>query len=296
MSLKTGFITEVHPITSLSSAFDLDGAAFRIFLKRKSQEEATVITVNGKQFNNPTAVACPVIADQWSDVLFTSLEATSIDTTKYDVYFGVKNKTAFTVSFDANGGTMPDNTSQILMWGQKATQPTKKPIKANHYFKAWNLGESAYDFDTVVTSNITLQADFKEYFDVIFDTKGGNSIATQKVYDGAKAIAPSNPTREGYTFNEWTVGGETFSFDTEITSTTAIVASWLEKFTVTFNSDGGSAVASQEITDGLTATEPTPAPTKDGFTFQHWSTTIDGLAFNFATPITEDTLLYAIWA
>lgn len=66
-------------------------------------------------------------------------------------------------------------------------------------------------------------------------------------------------------------------------------------YTVTFNSNGGSAVASQTVTDGETATEPDD-PTKDGSTFAGWYSDEElTTEFNFATPITQNTTLYAKW-
>lgn len=64
---------------------------------------------------------------------------------------------------------------------------------------------------------------------------------------------------------------------------------------VTFNSNGGSAVASQTVVSGSTATQPSN-PTKAGFTFAGWYTDT-GLtnAFAFTTAITANTVLYAKW-
>ncbi|MCX6879799.1 MAG: InlB B-repeat-containing protein [Verrucomicrobia bacterium] len=66
-------------------------------------------------------------------------------------------------------------------------------------------------------------------------------------------------------------------------------------YTVTFNSNGGSSVASQSVPTGGTATEPTP-PTWLGHAFVGWYSNI-GLttAFSFSTAITADTTLYAKW-
>ncbi len=67
------------------------------------------------------------------------------------------------------------------------------------------------------------------------------------------------------------------------------------KFTVTFESNGGSAVTSQEVAkDGL-ATEPT-APTKDAYTFVNWFSD-DTLTqeYDFNTKITSDITIYANW-
>ena len=63
-------------------------------------------------------------------------------------------------------------------------------------------------------------------------------------------------------------------------------------YTVTFNSNGGSAVSSQTIPSGSTATEPS-APTKDGYTFVKWQK--EGADYNFSTPVTGNITLDAVW-
>lgn len=63
-------------------------------------------------------------------------------------------------------------------------------------------------------------------------------------------------------------------------------------FTVTFDPDGGSAVASQIVLPGGYAVQPS-APTKSGKTFAGW--TRNGSAFSFTSPITADTTLVASW-
>ena len=64
-------------------------------------------------------------------------------------------------------------------------------------------------------------------------------------------------------------------------------------FTVTFNSDGGSAVDAVRVAKGSTVAEPA-APSKSGYTFKGW--TLKGKAFDFAnTAITDDITLKAEW-
>lgn len=64
--------------------------------------------------------------------------------------------------------------------------------------------------------------------------------------------------------------------------------------TVTFDSKGGTPVASQTVEVGDVATKPTD-PTKEGFTFVQWMDK-NGAAFDFNnTIITEDITLYAKW-
>ena len=72
------------------------------------------------------------------------------------------------------------------------------------------------------------------------------------------------------------------------------------KHTVTFNSNGGSAVAAQEVEDGTKATAPT-TPTRDNYTFDGWYTSDDegvilsDTAYDFDTPVTANITLYAKW-
>lgn len=67
-------------------------------------------------------------------------------------------------------------------------------------------------------------------------------------------------------------------------------------YTVMFNTDGGSLIEPESITEGGTVTAPT-APTKEGYTFAGWYREPD-----FTTPwdfitdtITADTVIYAKW-
>ena len=63
-------------------------------------------------------------------------------------------------------------------------------------------------------------------------------------------------------------------------------------YTVTFNSDGGSEVTSQIVTEGTAATEPS-APSKNGYTFGGWFN--GNTEFNFSTAINENLTLTAKW-
>lgn len=68
-----------------------------------------------------------------------------------------------------------------------------------------------------------------------------------------------------------------------------------ETFVVTFDTQGGSEVAAQEVEAGEKATQPAD-PTKDANTFKGWFTTADGdTAFDFDQAIEADTTVYAQW-
>ena len=63
-------------------------------------------------------------------------------------------------------------------------------------------------------------------------------------------------------------------------------------YTVTFDTDGGSAVAAQTVKAGETATKPTN-PTKGGYDFVEWQ--LNGVAYDFSTKVNADITLKAVW-
>ena len=72
-----------------------------------------------------------------------------------------------------------------------------------------------------------------------------------------------------------------------------ITVNLLPKYTVTFNSNDGSAVASQSVFEGTTASEPS-APTKAGYEFVKWQ--LSGADYDFSSAVTGNITLDAVWA
>ncbi len=135
-------------------------------------------------------------------------------------------------------------------------------------------------------------------YTVTFDSNGGTAVADQTVDEGETAAEPTAPTQDGFAFTGWysdELLTTDFDFSTAITADTPLYAGWATAYTVSFNSNGGDAVADQNIAEGATAAEPT-APTRDGYTFNGWysnETLTD--PFDFGTAITSAIPLYASW-
>lgn len=66
-------------------------------------------------------------------------------------------------------------------------------------------------------------------------------------------------------------------------------------YTVTYHSNGGSAIEPQTVEEGLTVTEP-EAPTREGYLFAGWYTdeTLTAV-YDFALPVAGELNLYARW-
>lgn len=75
-----------------------------------------------------------------------------------------------------------------------------------------------------------------------------------------------------------------------------VTGSSVSTFTVTFNTNGGSAVDSQTVIENGKAVKPETDPQKEGFNFGGWYAD-EGLTqpFDFNTSITKDTEIFAKW-
>ena len=131
-------------------------------------------------------------------------------------------------------------------------------------------------------------------------TADGESISTQTIDRGEKFTKPAAPSKENHTFAGWYNGDEKFDFDADTTNAPNVlnlVAKWdINKYTVQFVSEHGS-FKDQTIEHGKPIGTGKPTiPDVDGYTFGGWYTDDTRTKeFDFSTPITGDTKVYAKW-
>ena len=139
-----------------------------------------------------------------------------------------------------------------------------------------------------------------EEYTVTFNAYGGFPTPDeQHVKSGEKAVLPVEPTLKGYIFAFWYLGEDeqnatAYDFNTPVTENITLTAKWnINKYTVTFNSYGGTPVPpAQEVEYGLTATEPA-APEKTGYTFDGWY--LGDEKYDFSAAVEQNITLTAKW-
>ena len=209
----------------------------------------------------------------------------------------ILNITRYTVTFDSNGGT-PTPQPQTVKEGDRVSKPAD-PASEGYDFVGWakstNASSALWDFETeTVNSDMTLYARWAITSHLVtFDSDGGTAVPSQNIAHGGRATKPADPTRSGYEFDGWFNATSEWDFSTAITVSITLKARWTAVHTVTFDSDGGSSVASQSVRNGNTATKPEPDPTRDGYEFDGW---FNGeTEWNFSTPVTVSITLKAKW-
>ena len=223
---------------------------------------------------------------------------------KNSYYFYVwgsnSSSAAQTVSFDASGNAVirDDYYGNTLYYNNASTA----------YFAYQTSGGSPVQLyrkteDTTTTYYSTLfNATPAVSWTVTFETNGGSAVPAQTVLNGQTAARPADPTKEGFTFAGWYQDAaltQAYDFSAPVTANLTLYAKWIETavqtWIVSFNTDGGSAVASQTVEDGQTLTRPAD-PTKDGFVFAGWyQDAALTQAYDFSAPVTSSFTLYAKW-
>ena len=142
----------------------------------------------------------------------------------------------FIVTFDTGTG----NDFELLVDEDKPVIKPEQPVREGYTFVGWYYKNDEYNFNTHIRKDITLKAKWekikepepeekeKNKFIVKFDVSGGSLIADQEVIKGGTATIPNPPTREGYTFVEWQLDGNTYDFGTIIQDDITIIAIWKE--------------------------------------------------------------------
>ena len=204
-------------------------------------------------------------------------------------------------TFTADGTTFAP--AQTIDRGEKFTKPAEPP-KENHTFAGWYNGDEKFDFDADTTNapnvlELVAKWDINKYT-VQFVSEHG-SFADQTIeYGGTintNELTP--PIVEGFTFDDWYTD-ETyktkFDFTQPIKHNTTVYAKWTANdYEVRFITEHGNAPDSQNVPYNKTATNPGEL-TAEGYTFIGWYTDDNySKKFDFRTPITGDTKVYAKW-
>ena len=185
----------------------------------------------------------------------------------------------YTITFDTAGGSTVASITQD--YGTAITAPAD-PTREGYTFIGWDKAIPT----TMPAENMTITAKWKvNQYTITFDSNGGSEIAPITQDYGTVIAAPANPTREGYTFIGW---------DKAIPSTMPaekmiITAKWaVNQYTITFDTAGGSAVASITQDYGTAITAPAD-PTREGYTFIGWDKAIP------TTMPAENMIITAKW-
>jgi uncharacterized repeat protein (TIGR02543 family) len=241
----------------------------------------------------------------------TQFTASTPVTGNITVYAYWTTSAVYTVTYDSQGGTAV-GAQYVVSGGTVGTLPAN-PTKTGYNFDDWNTqdggGGTAFIGTTVVTGNITVYAQWASYkYTVTYNSQSATveaSPTSQTVAspDTTVGTLPTAPTRTSYNFAGWWTGtggtGTQFTASTPVTGNITVYAYWTAStvYTVTYDSQGGSAVSPQQVVSGGTVGTLPANPTRSGYAFGGWYTAISGggTQFTGSTVVSGNITVYAKW-
>ena len=145
------------------------------------------------------------------------------------------------------------STSNNYFWSGSSNNANVLRLYKEHVI---NTDTTYYATDPVVAQ--------PTYYTVTFKDWDGTTLKTEEVLEGAAATAPTDPTRDGYTFTGWDVDFSNVTADLVVTAQYQI-----NTYTVIFKDWDGTTLKTETVNYGGAATAPAD-PTRDGWTFTGW--------------------------
>lgn len=215
----------------------------------------------------------------------------------------------YTVTLQLNGGTL--NQEKAYTSAEKELKITlNDPTKLYYDFAYWALADGTeIDLNNYLfLKDTTIKAVYTPtLYTVRFLTDGETEIPAQTASVDTGFLLPSfvpAPQKTGYTFITWQISKDgnvetvsnlnTLTVKTDIT---LIAVYELNKYTVSFITNGGNAIAPYtNVSHGVTVAAPT-APQKDDYKFAGWykDETLEKRFLFEVDAITDNTVLYAAW-
>jgi len=216
------------------------------------------------------------------------------------------------ITYNFNGGSNPNFTSFVAD-GSKVNLPIPTP-RIGYTYDGWNTAAdgtgttvgTSTDTEYTLSSTLTIYVKWKpNTYIVSYDANGGSGAPSDqtKVHGTNLTLSATAPTRANFIFTGWNTNssgtGTNYSSSGTYTDNSAVTlyAKWGNLYTISFDSQGGTAVSAlQQSTVGGSIAKPTD-PTKTGSTFLGWATSSTGTtAVTWPRTPTASETLYAIWA
>lgn len=204
--------------------------------------------------------------------------------------------TQYTVTFDLNGGTAGAGFAKTVKVTAGMTLNLTVPTRAGYTFAGWFTGNGINDGQVTSTTPIGQDMNLIAHWQintltVTFVGNDGRTLATRKVQYGKPAAAPDAPQVSKMKFSGW---DKDFS---KVKSDMTIKALYVaDTYTVTYNTDGGTALTEQVYYMGDTPRQAT-VPSKYGYYFVGWyRDSAHQQVYRFDRPLNADTTLYAYFS
>jgi len=212
----------------------------------------------------------------------------------------------YTVTFDANGGTVSQQTGTTAGAGWRLSS-LPVPARTGYKFEGWFTEANGGDrvtTETAFSADATIYAQWSVIrYRITFNANytGGTVTPAFDSTGGDRTLA-SLPelALDGYIFNGWFTamsGGTEVTAGTEFSANATIYARWtLITYTITFNAGSGTVTPASGATGVGGRLASLPVPARTGYAFDGWFTAeTGGTAVTTSTVFDANATIFARW-
>ena len=219
------------------------------------------------------------------------------------------NAIDYTIALNKNGGTGGAANTTYSISNSTQSVALGAPTRAGYQFTGWTKtgGPGTVSGNTLSipagsTGNIAVRADWAQIYSITVNKNGGTGGSANTTYytqGSNQTKALTNPTRNGYSFNGWSVtgagawmSGSTINIPANGSGNITVTANWTgNSYQISVNSNGGSGGSSNpfEYNTGTSARNVAlTAPTRTGHAVSSWTITTN--TSGAASTISGNTL------
>ena len=234
-----------------------------------------------------------------------------------DITVTVNNSSVQKITYYKNDGSN-ESTSQQVNTNQSFKLNKNTFTRTGYKFNNWNSLSNgsgiSYNDENTFASGIDDDLDLYAIwspikYNIAYNSNGGaGTMQTQQLtYDTPATLSNNTFTRTNFIFKEWNTnangsgtkynnGASVLNLSSTENATITLYAIWIpSKYTVTFNTNGGSSISPVTVDYNTKLSKPTD-PIRDGYTFGGWYTNSSLTnVFDFNTLIDHNFTLYAKW-
>lgn len=219
----------------------------------------------------------------------------------------------YVLNGDADPGFHPETGYNVLDQTVDLTASANVPradiVRPGYTFGGWYYDAGLTNQATALPdsghglSDVVLYAKWSpKTLPVFFHPHGGSPVDAGLVQTGERVSRPADPTRSGYSFDDWYTDASystTYNFNDSVSHAMLLHANWTidpSAVTVTYDSRGGTAIGQEAATVGKLL-DPPEKPRYFGYDFTGWYKEEECVnAWQFETePVPGDMTLYAGW-
>ncbi|NDF54586.1 MAG: hypothetical protein EB145_10390, partial [Proteobacteria bacterium] len=296
-TLAEGVWTIVSYQTDAAGNAGPDSTSLSITIDRTAP--TTVTLARSGATSTSESISFTVTGSEGLDCATLSTTATALTGTDFVLTAGIS---AISSIVQTSATVCTVNVTSTASAGGGAVTST---LTAAGTFSVTDTAGNAMTTLTGSPQSITVTVPAPPAFGVAYDSQGGSAVGGgSTTSNGTISSSPGSPTRSGYTFNGWftsPTGGSavSFPFSHGQSDSFTLYAQWTANtISVSYDSQGGSAVSDSSTRVGASITSSPGNPTRSGFTFAGWFTSPTGgsaVSFPYSHGRTSNFTLYAQW-